>query len=79
MNLKRILTAPFRGVKKGLNHTMKNIILGILRHALTSAGGAIVATGYLTGGDYDSAVGALLTLVGIAWSVFEKRQAKITK
>ena len=52
---------------------MISMVLGIIRHALTTAGGALVGNGYLTGDELSSAVGAIVTLVGVAWSVYEKR------
>lgn len=51
-------------------------ILGIIRHVLTSAGGALVTTGWATNGQVQDAVGALMVLGGIAWSIYQKRTAK---
>lgn len=55
---------------------MKESILGVIRHILTSAGGAVAAQGHLTSDDASLAVGAIVTLVGVIWSVIEKRKAK---
>lgn len=49
-------------------------IQGLVRHALTSAGGALVAQGYLGSDDLNTAVGALVALIGVAWSIWNKRQ-----
>jgi len=51
---------------------MQTIILGILRHLLTGLGGAAVTKGYLSADDSTAAIGAILTLAGIAWSVWNK-------
>lgn len=51
------------------------IVLGIVRHALTTLGGGLVMNGYLTDGDLQAAVGALMTLLGIGASVWAKRQS----
>ena len=48
---------------------------GILRHILTTAGGVLVAKGYLEEGMLQEVIGAVLTLAGVAWSMWEKRSA----
>lgn len=52
---------------------MKQSILGIVRHILTTAGGAVVANGALTSSEAETLVGAAVILVGVIWSVIEKR------
>jgi uncharacterized membrane protein YebE (DUF533 family) len=54
----------------------QDTILGIVRHVLTTAGGALVANGVLTGGQLQDAVGAVIALGGIAWSIYQKRGQK---
>lgn len=49
------------------------VVLGILRHILTAAGGALAANGMLEAAQVETAVGAALTIAGIAWSAWEKR------
>lgn len=51
------------------------IVSAVLRHILTAAGGVAVAKGYLDSGTLDTAVGAILTLVGLGWSIWDKRAA----
>lgn len=51
----------------------KEMILGFARHVLTFGGGFIVANGALTQPDLEMAIGAIITLAGIAWSAFVKR------
>ncbi len=53
---------------------MSKVVLGVARHILTALGGSLVAAGWLPGTDLDTAIGAIVTLIGIAWSAYEKRQ-----
>lgn len=48
------------------------IVGGIVRHLLTALGGYVVATGALDAATTETAIGALVTLAGIAWSVWTK-------
>lgn len=52
---------------------MKPMTMGIARHLLTAAGGALVARGAIDAGTAETAIGALVTLIGVAWSMWEKR------
>lgn len=52
---------------------MKEAILGVVRHGLTAAGGGLVASGVLDAAAAQTAVGAIVALIGVAWSVWEKR------
>ncbi len=47
---------------------------GIVRHLLTAIGGYFFATGALDAGTLETAVGAAVALVGVAWSIWAKRQ-----
>ena len=42
--------------------------MGISRHVLTLAAGWLVAKGHVSGDDANQLVGALVAIVGIAWS-----------
>jgi len=53
----------------------KQFILGIVRHSLTYGGGILTAKGWGDSGDWDQAIGAIITLVGIAWSIWDKRRS----
>ena len=55
---------------------MKDAILGIVRHILTAGGGALVANGVVLEADVQTAIGAIVALVGVVLSVLEKRKAK---
>lgn len=55
----------------------KDQILGFVRHALTLAGGAIVANGYFNESELLEAVGAASTLIGFIWSWLDKRNEQV--
>lgn len=50
------------------------IIQAIVRHLLTTVGGSFLMSFGLTGGTLDAVVGALSTLAGVAWSVYDKQK-----
>lgn len=50
------------------------IALAFFRHALTFAGGLAVSGGWLDDQAFQSVAGALVTLGGVGWSVYDKRQ-----
>lgn len=50
-----------------------DIWLALIRHALTTIGGILVARGTIDAAAAEAAVGALATLTGVAWSVADKR------
>lgn len=54
----------------------KLTILGFVRHILTFGGGFLTANGAVTSGDLELAIGAIITLAGIAWSAIDKKAAK---
>ena len=49
-------------------------IFGIIRHALTAMGGALVAKGVIDEAGLTEAVGALVTLIGVVWSAKSKKE-----
>ena len=49
------------------------MILGLVRHGLTLAGGYLVAKGHLDAGSVDTVVGAVITLIGAGWSIQSKK------
>lgn len=51
---------------------MINSILGLVRHGLTFAGGYLVSSGLLEASSLETAVAAAVTLLGIAWSIYDK-------
>lgn len=50
-------------------------IMGVVRHVLTFGGGFLVAKGFLDSETLNQVVAALVTLVGVGWSIFAKRNA----
>ncbi|MCX8157673.1 MAG: hypothetical protein N3J91_14720 [Verrucomicrobiae bacterium] len=52
-----------------------DILLGIARHLLTAVGGVLVSRGWTDPASLETAVGALLTLAGFAWSIWHKRRS----
>jgi len=52
---------------------LQPILAGIVRHALTSAGGALVAGGYIQSSKMSDFVGSGMVFAGIAWSWWQKR------
>ena len=55
---------------------MKDIVLGIARHLLTAAGGALVAKGILDAGQAEIVSGSAIALLGVAASIIEKKLRK---
>ena len=51
-------------------------VQGIIRHILTSAGGALVTSGVLTNGQVQDGIGAIMILGGIGWSLWQKAAAR---
>lgn len=52
---------------------MKDKILGLIRHALTFAGGYIVAKGLIDQVQLAEIAGAVMTIVGSIWSIASKK------
>jgi len=52
----------------------RDIWLGLARHFLTAFGGFFVAQGAIDADAMNTAIGAAVTLGGVAWSVIDKRK-----
>lgn len=50
------------------------IVNAFLRHLLTAVGGIAVAKGYVDSGTLETVVGAVLTIIGFGWSLFDKKR-----
>lgn len=48
-------------------------VMGLVRHALTTFGGGLVASGYVSTEQWQQAVGGICVLIGIVWSFGQKR------
>lgn len=53
-----------------------NPFLGVLRHLLTFGGGYLTSNGLVSASEVEAGVGALITLGGIAWSIYEKLKSR---
>lgn len=49
------------------------IIQAVVRHILTAAGGGMAVAWGLDGETWQGVVGAISTLAGLLWSVYDKR------
>jgi len=52
----------------------KEAILGIVRHVLTFGGGFLTQSGLASGDQVTTGVSAIVTLVGLVWSVLNKKK-----
>ena len=52
------------------------IVQAIVRHLLTTVGGGFLMSFGITGTALEAVVGALSTLAGVAWSLYDKRQVQ---
>ncbi len=50
------------------------VVQALVRHLLTAVGGGFLAGFGITGGTLEAVVGAISTLAGVAWSVYDKRK-----
>lgn len=55
--------------------TVSDILGGVVRHLVTSAGGGLVAHGFINSDQLTQLAGAAALVVGIAWSAYQKYQA----
>lgn len=53
----------------------KDAALGIIRHILTFGGGYVAAKGFADQAMVNEGIGALMTLIGIVWSVKAKKSS----
>ena len=50
------------------------VVQALVRHILTAVGGGFFAAYGITGGAFEAVVGAVSTLAGVAWSLYDKRK-----
>ena len=50
------------------------IVSALVRHLLTTVGGSYLMSFGITGTTLDAVVCAVTTLVGVAWSLYDKKQ-----
>lgn len=51
----------------------KEVMLALLRHALTVAAGGLVTTGYIDADTADQLSGGVIAVIAIGWSIWDKR------
>jgi hypothetical protein len=51
------------------------VITALVRHILTAVGGGFFASWGISGSMVEATVGAVATLAGVAWSVYDKKKA----
>jgi hypothetical protein len=56
----------------------KEMVLGVIRHILTFGGGLLATKGWVEDVDVATGVGAAVTLIGLVWSIIQKRHAAAT-
>ena len=54
----------------------QTIVTAIARHLLTTVGGGFLMSFGIPGTALEAVVGALSTLAGVAWSLYDKRQVQ---
>ena len=57
---------------------IKESVLGIVRHAMTAGGGYLAGNGVLDASQVEVLTGAVVAIVGVVWSVLQKRQKETT-
>jgi hypothetical protein len=62
--------------QSGLTLVANKIVLGLVRHLLTIGGGFFINQGVMDNNDQETAIAAIVTLIGVAWSVLVKMSAK---
>lgn len=55
---------------------MKDFLFPLIRHGLTTAGGYLAAKGIIAASTVDEVTGAVIVLVGVLWSIVEKKLVK---
>lgn len=48
------------------------MVLAVVRHALTFGGGFLVSGGYATTDEVQGGIGAVMTVIGLVWSFYRK-------
>lgn len=51
------------------------IVAGVVRHVLTGIGGVFAAKYAIDGGTMDAIIGGVTALVGVVWSIWDKKKA----
>lgn len=62
-----------------LDSVVSKVVLGIIRHAVTAWGGTLVAKGLASSDQINQIVGAIMVIVPIAFSIYDKMQTQAQK
>jgi len=54
----------------------KEQIIGVIRHVLTFVGGFLVTKGIVDDATLSQGIGALVSLLGVVWSVVDKKPSQ---
>ena len=52
----------------------KEMIMGLIRHLLTYRGGIVTERGLASGEEVTTGVAAIVTIVGLVWSILNKKK-----
>jgi len=63
-----------KAVTKTKEPQVSDTLQGLIRHALTTLGGFVAAKGYIAASEAEVLAGALTAILGVAWSIIEKRK-----
>ena len=50
------------------------LLSAVVRHALTTVGGGLAVSWGIDGATWEGIVGAVATLAGLGWSIYDKRK-----
>jgi hypothetical protein len=53
---------------------MTPLVFGLIRHVLTIGAGALASRGVIGENETETVIGAVLALLGIGWSAYDKRR-----
>lgn len=51
----------------------KEVIMGVVRHILSSVGAAVATAGYVGEADVTAITGGIVAIVGLVWSIIDKK------
>lgn len=61
-----------------MENNIKNVLVPLVRHALTAAGAWFGVTGLTGDSTVEALAGAFAVIIGLAWSILEKKNAQVT-
>lgn len=70
------VTLPAKGIRKGKEKVERYMIFSLIRHALSGVGLILVDRGLSNPDQINELVGAVLTVIGIIWSIYNGKKNK---